>query len=463
MTTIFEKIIQLSKVNPDINYCPFNNSEIVDALNVNTKELIGLYFSQQPTEYLDEIKGFSDLNFPVDSKTRAFIFIPCYNENTNLENIIKLYENQLYKDHIICFILNFPKRKDYSKDKIKFEEAILFLLDKQKENKNIHIIAKQFSDKSFGLGRARKYGLDYCLYQISKLPNNGIENTFIISNEGDTLSFDNDYLSSYNSLFEQDPYKLIQGRIEYPKFIQKSPLLNYYISVKELVHFGQGVNHQDMPHFGGLMPIGRNFAVHPKICVLSGGIDPSFKVGTDDDIKFGNDIRRYLGVSYKKTCDITIVTNPRREVFLVLDILTGNDNDAKQMYEQFHDTKFIYDLTLQDLQTKIAKILTFDNDKQHLCRLINQFFQWVHRTNTKNYFAENENFKEIQNKFDNHILGYWESENEFAILFKTLCNNNEKLVNTINETSLTVFNLYIKSCGLKFNKVSTQIDSSLIE
>ena len=104
----------------------------------------------------------------------------------------------------ICFIINYPEHPDSLVNKSyqdRFEKSIEVLLEKKREHPNIHILPKVFGTNQGSLGRARKYGLDYCLWRCLEQPPESLDKIVIISNEGDTLSIPADYIARFIRLF----------------------------------------------------------------------------------------------------------------------------------------------------------------------------------------------------------------------------------------------------------------------
>src|SRR3989344_4308683 len=147
---------------------------------------------------------------------------------------------------------------------------------------SINIVPKCFETSHGGLGRARKYGMDYSLYCLSKLDEKEIDDSFIISNEGDTLSIPEDYVKQYKDSFSRLKHCFIQGKVVYPEEVNNSRLVKIYSDVRECVHMGQGMNDDRYPFFDGIMPVGRNYDVHPRVASLAGGIDPVYLDGAED-------------------------------------------------------------------------------------------------------------------------------------------------------------------------------------
>ena len=203
-------------------------------------------------------------------------------------------------------------------------------------------------------------------------------------------------------------------------------------------------------------------AVHPKLAAMTGSIDPVFKKGTDDDMTFGMDIYNLFGSQFKKYVPISLVTNPRREIFIVRNILEGNDIDSKKMYEDFNNTLFLYDQDISYYETLV------DSIKSNLCHsektlLLNQYYQWVWRTIAKNYFSDLAEFKHVDHLCNTHKIGYWERENAFVNIYKSKTDNESiNMFERISSEALTEFNKLILSLNLEFSKVTKTINSRLI-
>lgn len=469
---IYEEINVLKHISPFLNY-NYNSAKILsEQSKLSTKELICAYFRTQPKKYVDELNNFYQLNKV--GKKKIMVFIPTYNEESNVENIIKMYAKQKFsssgnesslsmEDVAVNFIVNYPfdnNKEKYSRDVEIFNRTLKKLIQLKEKHSFVNIIGKEFTRNTYGLARARKYGLDFSL--LCSLYSSDPDKSFIISNEGDTLSINDDYLEKFYNEYRNCEVNFVQGEIKYPEFVNLNEATALFTQTREYVHLGQGLDEATFKHFQGILPIGRNMAVHPKLAAMVGSIDATFKKGTDDDMTFGADIFNLFGAQFKKYSPIPLITNPRREIFIVKSILNGDDLDAKKMYEDFNNTLFLYDKGTE-YYAQLVKSLRKNLTHSDKVSLVNQYYQWVWRTIAKNYFSELPLFKIIQNNCNNHNIGYWERENEFVKLYHTLNNNkHKKLFARISEEALFEFNKLISPLNVQFSKVTIDVDSKLI-
>jgi hypothetical protein len=106
-------------------------------------------------------------------------------------------------------------------------------------------------------------------------------------------------------------------------------LLALCAHARERVHLGQGLHDRRYPFYEGILPTGRNYAVHPRIACLAGGIDPLPRASAEDSLVFGSDIYNLLGNEAKSFAeDISVITHPRREIVTVAG--------REEVYEDFH-------------------------------------------------------------------------------------------------------------------------------
>lgn len=330
-------LINLASVSPPLCY----RGNFSTTPSLSTKSVINEYFSTHPECYTRELEEFININ-RVNPVINVFVFIVCYNKLPNLEHIVRLYEKQKGDVNFqVTFLINYTTGDNEEKNN--FDENVFLesakLLLKLKERYNfIHVITKRYSPGEGGLARARKYAMDYSLLACSKTERP--DSCVLISNEGDTLEIEDDYLLSFSSRIGVGREYFVQGRVKYPSNVYDIPLLKLYVDVRERVHIGQGINEHRYPGFEGMMPIGRNYGIHPKIACLSGGIDPIALRGAEDDQMLGFDIYYRLGNGIKHYAeDIVLTTNPRREILIVHGLLNGREDDAKSMYEDFHNNK----------------------------------------------------------------------------------------------------------------------------
>jgi hypothetical protein len=446
---IKEQLLKLSKINPQLSY-NHNLAKRLSHLNKGTQELLDIYYSEQPADYVSEIAEYSLINNNETKNEKIFCFVCCYNETQNIPNLINNYAKQITPiDFEVCFIINFEEDENtFFIDYENFINTINLLVDYKKRYNWINIIAKQFKKNHSGLGRARKYGIDYCLYRLKQLSNIQIDNSIIISNEGDTLFINENYFNSYYTENFKNKYRLIQGFIDYPKFIKENKnIVLDYISIKEKIHLGLGLNYKNISAFGGIMPIGRNFSIHPNIAVKIASADPTYKKGTDDDINMGLDITNLLGVNFKINRHIPLITNPRREVILLMEFLQGRCENGKRMYEMFHEVKYIYNYSISDIalmNDSIDNHITINDTNP----VIQELYTWIFRNVAK---TELINEKFIKNSIKNHCqhrISYWEMENDIMGFVINYLKQNSTIKSKITEKSNYYFKYFtnIPSC-----------------
>ena len=475
---IKQGLLKLSKVSPNIIYS-YDLTKMLSASENETKTLINDYYQAHPAEYLLEMMEFDKLNGKqIPDRRRAFIFVPCFNEEKNLESLVEQYAaqkdfsgNELDKDLFeVCFVVNFPEnehaitQKSYEK---RFEESIDILLKEKEKHQNIHIISKSFKLNLGSLGRARKYGMDYCLYRISKHPARAIDFTLILSNEGDTINIPQTYIASYLNFFANGSQKFVQGKIEYPKeLLEAYEPIRLFTGCREAVHLGQGIYNKEFPFFDGIMPIGRNFGVSPRIYVKAGGIDPIRRDDTDDDMNFGTDIHANIGEHVKTFFPIELITNPRREVMIIRDILAGKQEDAKKSYENFHSNRAIYDLSYSDILDMVKISIPKSLKKEEQCPLLNHYFQWIIGSRYKATFYQLPGFSDIIDRHRSHKISFWEKESQLCYLFENYLSGFERqerqvLEKNIVTESLSWFNHFISGFNLYFTCTFEGLKSSL--
>ena len=139
-----------------------------DLTSFNRKIILQSYFNRQRSDYVAELDWFAELNGFTGKRPEVMVFVPCYNEDANLLQLIKLYQKQdiVRLDEnsvIVVIVVNAPKPGNSSNDDDRYLESVRQLKEKSKECRWLHIVAKRFPRNLACLGRARKYGLDYCM------------------------------------------------------------------------------------------------------------------------------------------------------------------------------------------------------------------------------------------------------------------------------------------------------------
>lgn len=243
--------------------------------------------------------------------------------------------------------------------------------------------------------------------------------------------------------------------------------LRLFMGCREEVHFGQGLAGNKFPYFDGIMPIGRNFAVSPRIYAQVGGIDPIRRRDTDDDMNFGTDIHVRLGEKFKFVCSIPLVTNPRREVTIVRDIISGKKEDSKKSYENFHENRALYDLKYADVLAMVKEEIPLKITSRAIqCELVNQYFQWVLISRYKANLNPIVNFNEIIIKHRNHEISYWEKEKKLCEAFENYLQDvsEERRLNierNLVSEALSWFNKFIEPLGVRYECTSDGLVSIL--
>ena len=309
---------------------------------------------------------------------------------------------------IICMVVNSPVPGISAQDESRFLSSIKELVEYANACDWLHIVAKRFPKSVAGLGRARKYGLDYCLRaaQVTQQAN-----AVIVANEGDTVWIPDNYLEMHKQSLQNSRTVLNQGVVSYPESAHRPPALNIFLKTREAVHHGQGLALDKLPSFGGIMPVGRNFSVLAWAAAAVGGCDPTRRTGTDDDIVFGHQITRQFGARAKQIVEINLVTNPRREAIIVDAICAGIDSDSKQSYENFHEDASVYDEKYDDIESRCARLERVDISDSLYASLCKQYFQWVHRSVIKEATKKEKTYLEMLYQYNIHEIGYWELEN----------------------------------------------------
>lgn len=409
-----DKIMRLASVAPDLPRPRPAFHFPQRQLTSNCKnEVISEYFTSQPLDYVEELDQWIALN-GLPHNPSLFVYVPCFNEDENIRNLYLQYKKQsLIKSKedrpVICVVVNSPVPGMSDRDESRFLHSIEELSVYANSCAWLHIVAKRFPREVAGLGRARKYGLDYCLRVAQRTQS---ANSVIVANEGDTVWISDRYLAMHLQSLQDGRTVLNQGVISYPEFAQRPPVLNVFLETREAVHQGQGVALDKLPNFGGIMPVGRNYSVLAWAAAAVGGIDPTRRVGTDDDIVFGHQVSRQFGANAKQVVRISLVTNPRREARIVSAICAGIDSDAKQSYEKFHEDASVYDEKFDDLKCRCAQLEAVKLSSSLYVEICKQYFQWVHQSVMKEIVNDEENFSEMTAQYNRHELGYWELENQ---------------------------------------------------
>ncbi len=406
--------LYFSQCNPDLRY-NFDGSTVLGRSKAGTLQIIESYFQSQPAPYRRELEAFSKLNggdSPGAKPPECWVFVPCFNEDRNLKRIVSLFDRQALtfgRPFELCFILNCPDSNAYRE---RLYRSINILLEAKRDRPSIHIVPKIFSPKTASLGRARKYGFDYCLERIRATRPADVDKTFIVCTEGDTLELPDNYLRDYAAHFKDPCCKLVQGRIEYPRhLLERSEALHLFTSVREAVHKGQGKHRADFPEFGGLMPCGRNFALSPALYARVGGVDAVRRPGPEDDIIFGSDIVRLIGEKAKELSNVSLITSPRREVLIIRDMIRGEDTNLKRAYEDFHNATEIRDFETSDIERVVFEEFPQSVSPKFIPTLLSQLYQWVVSSKLKGAVASHLEAQMIKEAYTTHQVGYWEKEN----------------------------------------------------
>ena len=478
MDSLRKRLLHLSRASSCLKYSADLAKQLSRAQEP-TREVIKAYFAQQPKEYLEELEQFERINGVILPKERrAFISIPAFNEERNLASLVDQYAAQTFQGdslnpalYEVCFVINYPEHLNIEKNSAnvaRFEQAIDILVKKKKECPNIHILPKAFKSDEGCLGRARKYGMDYCLWRIAKQDSEAIDSTVIISNEGDTLAIPHNYLVRFIQLFAKGTPRFVQGKIDYPhELTDVCEPLKMFTGFREAVHFGQGLAGDKFPYFDGIMPIGRNFAVSPRVYVQVGGIDSIRRKDTSDDMHFGTDIHVRLGESVKSVCSIPLITNPRREVTIVRDIVAGRKQDSKKSYENFHENSALYDLAYADVvamaRTQIPEHVP---NRVTQCELANQYFQWVLISRYKAGLSDAQGFTDLVARHRNHEISYWEKEREACAAFERQLaqlqpDERQRLEGHLVTEAIMWFNKFVSPLGVQYNCTKEGLKSML--
>jgi len=473
-----ENFSELISLAPNLVYDHFLTLRVADKYSGLESGVIDEYLKNQPEEYIFELEEFEKINNPfLPANRRAFIFLPAYNENRNLKNLLSQYLNQenfngtkldksLYE---VCVVINYPSTsKTTDADHKNLEESIQIVKEFQNYGAdNIHFIAKAFPTDLACLGRARKYAMDYSILRISKGTQAQRKKSILISNEGDTLEIPKNYITSYINLFEKHEKHFVQGSIEYPSELKTSfAPLRVFTNFRESVHFGMSIFDKEFKHYDGILPVGRNFAVNPIIASLVGGIDPIKRKGTDDDLVFGSNISIILGNKYKSYHPIPLVTNPRREILIVADLINGGHMDSGKAYSEFHENMHLYNLTIDEVIAFAKKYIPAKLTADAAPTLLNHYFNWVLRSTAMEHLSHIPGFKQVFEDFHTHKIGYWEKESAIETLEKSYLQNLPEEKRIIVEKEIVIdalnwFNYFTNMQNMKFESTYQGIDSNL--
>lgn len=412
-------------------------------------DVIAQYFASQPSDYVVELDKWIALN-GLPHNPSLLVHVPCFNEDENIRNLYQQYRKQsLIKREgdgpIVCMVVNAPIPEMSARDESRFLSSIRELVSFANSSSWLHVVAKRFPRSVAGLGRARKYGLDYCL-RVAQMA--GQKNSVIVANEGDTEWVPDNYLEMHMQSLQDGHAVLSQGVVCYPEFAQSPPALKVFLETREAVHQGQGVFFDKLPSFGGIMPVGRNYSVLAWAAAAVGGVDPTRRVGTDDDIVFGHQVSRRFGAKAKQIVNINLVTNPRREALIVDAICAGIDNDAKRSYENFHEDASVYDEMANDVEKRCAHLVKVPLSDSLYVALCKQYFQWVHRSVMREVIKEEEGYLEMSDKYDKHEVGYWDLENHILTIYRDYITKQpvSDQVQTVIENLQEAFSLFKLFC-----------------
>lgn len=453
-----EKAMKLSEELPKISYAGDPNRPINS--NQPEREIIRQYFALQNPEYSDHLRRLYDLNGGF-TQGNALIFVVAFNEDSNLRNLFDQYACQSRNDFSVVLMANYTD--DYAQPNIpnqtRFKRSIDIALNHSLFHQGrLHIVPKRFTKNQGGLSKARKYALDYSLFGAML---EGMEGIPFISNEGDTLGLSGSYVNSLIDEFdgEENP-KFVQGEVIYPvDLLTKSFLLRAYTFTREAVHLNLGLHSTDFAEFGGIMPIGRNYAINAKAAVLAGGIDPTSRLEADDDMTFGWDLANKCGPSIKHFKPIPVLTNPRREAQLVSDLISGIEEDMFSAYVNFHGKNAIYNLSPDAVFELVAE--SRSTDERHVEDVLNQFYSWVLRESFKHaIIPRSERAQEIKRKFDLHQISYFakESQLEKVILEEA----NELLNESCVEKAFGWFSHFVRGLNLPLSTSQNGLQSRII-
>jgi hypothetical protein len=414
--TIFDSFKNISGINPDMVYAgKCSNS------TQSTMELMESYLNLHSRAYLADLDELDRLNGkPLSRTIRAFVSVVGFNEEKNIRNLIGNYrqqiENGLREDQFeIVYMLNYPDDGTDTRRNVenreRFCRGLTELLRLQGEMKNLHVIPKAFQPSVAGLSRARKYALDYPIFRMVKYNYLDADYVVIISNEGDMLMIPANYLQMYIDIFKDTKRHLfVQGAVKYPQeILNENDLFRTFAVAREETHRNLGLFSHVFSAFGGIMPIGRNYAVSPRVYAQVGGIDPTSRKEADDDMTFGWDITNVLGEKIKIVSDNPVCTNPRRELGIIEKMIRGDLDNMFDAYVNFHGNQSVYDQTLDEIARMSAKMRSV-RDKGLIEEILNQFYSWTVRESFKALFIDNAEYREVCESFSKHKISYFQKE-----------------------------------------------------
>lgn len=183
-------------------------------------------------------------------------------------------------------------------------------------------------------------------------------------------------------------------------------------------------------------------------------------------MNFGTDIHVNIGEHVKSFYPIELITNPRREVMIVRDILAGKREDALTSYTNFHDNRELYDLSYADILDVSKNSIPRTANEGEQCRLLNQYFQWVIRSRYKARLHYIPGFAELVKAHRAHEIGYWQKElglykvyENYLIRLKS--QERQALEKSIVGESLSWFNYFLSGLNLSFACTYAGLHSSL--
>lgn len=373
------------------------------------------FFAFQNQNYVSELAAWANLNTPIDQEM-AFVFVVCRGEAARVPELISIYDNMLAKQSevktSVAYILNASQEQQ---EDAEFQIQSDILRKARDSRPWMHVIEKRFPNSQACLGRARKYGLDYCLL-LSQRSN--FADPMIISNEADMIEANDRYLLNYKRAFEDTGPGLVQGSVAYPEYCAQSESLDLFLNAREAVHHGQGLHYRDFPGFLGILPVGRNFAVSSSVAAAANSIDPVRRKETDDDMNFGADIFFLGGSSLKRYINNPIVTSPRREIEIVASILSGDVAGTQNAYENFHGSFKIYRKGENQLSEAVSDLREAEVRLPSMNSVLNSYYSWLFRSRMIEKLPKNLNMK-IDADYSKHKIGYWHRERQYFEAYKT--------------------------------------------
>jgi len=340
----------------------------------------------------------------------AFVFVVCRGEAARISDLVKIYDNLLENetDTKTCVVFVLNGSQETSEDR-EFHIQSSILREARVSRPWMHIIEKRFPQSQACLGRARKYGMDYCLLlaQKSKFPD-----PIIVSNEGDMVETNDLYLTNYRIAFQSDGPGLIQGSVSYPAYCRFSKSLSLFLDAREAVHHGQGRYFEYFPGFLGILPVGRNFAVSSSVAAAANSIDPIRRKETDDDMNFGADIFFLGGIGLKRYIENPIVTSPRREIEIVASILSGDGSGTQDAYENFHGSFELYRKGEKLLEETVLDLKKAETKLPCMSVVLNSYYSWLYRSRMIEKMPIELKIQ-IDSEYSRHEIGYWHRERRY--------------------------------------------------